>query len=429
MIKRYTRPEMGAVWTDQNRFRSWLKVELAVLQARTEAGDIPQSAYDNIKAEADFSVERISEIEAETRHDIIAFITNIGEHIGENSRYFHQGLTSSDDLDTALALQLVKASNILIAGMDKLLEALAVQAKRYKTTHIAGRTHGVHAEPTTFGLKLAGFYAELLRGKARFQRASEEMKYGKISGSVGTYSLLKPEIEARVMEILELKPDPVSSQIVQRDRHAHFLATIAVIGGTLERLALEIRHLSRTEVSEALEPFGKKQRGSSAMPHKKNPIICENLCGLARILRANSTAAMENQALWHERDISHSSVERIILPDSTILLDYMLDRAHFVIEGMSVHPENMARNLKITGGLIYSYSILNLLLEKGLERDTAYRLVQKCAMKSRDEGQPFMEVLKRDAEISALVSPEEIESCFKTEVKHLDEIFNRLGLS
>ncbi len=429
MIKRYTRPEIGAVWTDENKYKCWLKVETAVLQARADSGEIPAGVPDEVRRDAAFSVERIEEIEAETRHDVIAFITNIGEHIGKNSQYFHQGLTSSDVLDTALALQIQEASKIISQGIENLLSVLAVQAKKYKNTPIAGRTHGVHAEPTTFGLKLAGFYAELSRDYERFKTAVEDIRFGKISGAVGTYSLLNPSIEAKVMESLDLMPDPVSTQIVQRDRHAYYMATLAVIGGTLERLALEIRHLSRTELTEALEPFGKKQRGSSAMPHKKNPVICENICGCARLIRANSMAAMENQALWHERDISHSSVERIILPDSTILLDYMLDRAAFVVKDMTVYPENMLKNLQISGGLIYSQSVLNLILNKGFDRDTAYRMVQKCAMKSRDEGLPFEEVLKKDEEIMEIASESEISKCFTKAVEYVDTVFSKLGLT
>ena len=429
MIKRYTRPEIGNIWTEENRYRNWLKVEIAVLQARAESGDIPAVVPDEVRRDADFSVERIEAIEAETRHDVIAFITNIGEHIGKNSQYFHQGLTSSDVVDTALALQIQEASKILLSGIEKLINILADQAKKYKDTPIAGRTHGVHAEPTTFGLKLAGFYAELSRDFDRFKAAVEDIRFGQISGAVGTYSLLDPSIENRVMELLGLKPDPISTQIVQRDRHAYYMTTLAVIAGTIERIALEIRHLSRTEMTEALEPFGKKQRGSSAMPHKKNPIVSENLCGCARILRANSMAALENQALWHERDISHSSVERIILPDSTILLDYMLDRTAFVIQGMTVFPDNMMKNLQITGGLIYSQSVLNMILDKGFDRDTAYRMVQKCAMKSRDEGIPFEEVLKNDKDIMEIASAKEIKKCFTKAVEYVDTVFKRLGLT
>jgi len=428
MIERYTRPEIGAVWTDENRYKNWLKVELAVLRARGELGEIPSSVYSEVESKAQFSVARINEIEAETRHDVIAFISNIGEFIGENSRYFHQGLTSSDVLDTALALQIREASSIIKDGIIKLRGTLAEKALEYKDTAIAGRTHGVHAEPTTFGLKLAGFYEELRRDLERFKIAVDGIMYGKISSAVGTYSLLGPEVEELVMGYLDLKPDPVSTQIVQRDRHAYFLATIAVVGGTLDRLALEIRHLSRTELSEVLEPFGKKQRGSSAMPHKKNPVLCENVCGLARILRTNAIAAMENQALWHERDISHSSVERIILPDSTILLDYMLDRMNFVIDGMVVFPENMKKNLSSSWGLIYSQSVLNLLLDSGLDRDTAYLMVQRCAMIARNENRQFVEVLVGDKEIINLITEESIRNCFSKKPEHIDKIFKRLGL-
>ena len=428
MIKRYSRGIITSIWSDENRFRNWLKVEMAVLQARAEAGEIPYNDFSDIQEKAAFSVKRIQELEADMHHDVVAFITDVGEHIGEGSKYFHQGLTSSDVLDTALALQLMEASNIIIEGLKNLRGILAYKAREYKHTPIAGRTHGVHAEITTFGLKLAGFYAEFSRGKERFETAAREVEYGKISGAVGTYSYLDPQIESRVMVILGLKPDPISTQIVQRDRHAAYLSAVALLGGTLERLALEIRHLARTEVGELLEPFASKQRGSSAMPHKKNPIICERICGLSRILRANALAAMENQALWHERDISHSSVERVIFPDSTILLDYMLERISHVIDGMSVFPDKMMRNIEITQGLIYSQKVLNALLDKGCERDEAYQWVQKCAMKARNEQMLFKEALKSDETISNILSHQEIEYCFRPELNHVDTIFERLGI-
>ena len=428
MIKRYSRGEISSVWSEENRFRNWLKVEMAVIQARSEEGVVSYNAFEEIQGKASFSVKRINELEAELHHDVIAFTTNVGEHIGDNSRYFHQGLTSSDVLDTALALQLIEASRIIAEGLKKLKIILAEEAIHYKYSPIPGRTHGVHAEPMTFGLKLAGFYAELTRDIERFKTAVRGVEYGKISGAVGTYPYLSPQIEARVMEILGLKPDPISTQIVQRDRHAYYLATIAVIGGTLERLALEIRHLSRTEVGELLEPFGIKQRGSSAMPHKKNPIICERICGLARILRANALAGMENQALWHERDISHSSVERIILPDSTILLDYILDRMCYVVSEMAVFPDKMSDNLNITNGLIHSQAVLNALLDKGIDRDTAYKLVQKCAMEARNQGISLSQKLKSNEIICNILSMQEIEACFQVKLGSVEEVFKRLGL-
>jgi len=403
-------------------------VEMAVIQARSEEGVVSYNAFEEIQEKVSFSVKRINELEAELHHDVIAFITNVGEHIGDNSRYFHQGLTSSDVLDTALALQLREASRIIAEGLKKLKVILAEGAIHYKYSPIPGRTHGVHAEPMTFGLKLAAFYAEMTRNIERFKTAVRGVEYGKISGAVGTYPYLSPQIEARVMEILGLKPDPISTQIVQRDRHAYYLATIAVIGGTLERLALEIRHLSRTEVGELLEPFGIKQRGSSAMPHKKNPIICERICGLARILRANALAGMENQALWHERDISHSSVERIILPDSTILLDYILDRMCYVVSEMVVFPDKMSDNLNITNGLIYSQAVLNALLDKGIDRDTAYKLVQKCAMEARNQGISLSQKLKSNEIICNILSMQEIEACFQVNLGSVEEVFKRLGL-
>ena len=429
MIQRYTREEISKVWSDENKYKTWLMVETAVLQAREEAGLIPAGVTATVREKTGFSVARIDEIEAELHHDVIAFITNIGEYIGDNSQYFHQGLTSSDVLDTALALQIKEASAVINNGLNRFSNILAEKAIQYKETACIGRTHGVHAEPTTFGLKLAGFYAELQRGIERFNRAVEEAGYGKISGAVGTYSLLAPEIESRVMEILGLKPDPISTQIVQRDRHAYYLSAVAIIGGTLERIALEIRHLSRTEVREAEEPFGKKQRGSSAMPHKKNPIICENICGLARILRSNSLAGMENQALWHERDISHSSVERVVFPDSTILLDYMLFRLSKVIDGLTVYPENMQKNLDLTGGTIYSQNILNALLDTGFGRDDAYKLVQNCAMESINSNIYFKKVLIDNEDIRKALTPQKIEDCFKVSLKHVNTVFERLGLN
>ena len=428
MIQRYSLPEISSVWSEENKFANWLKVEIAVLRARAETGEIPSPVPDEVERTAAFTIERIDELEKEFHHDVVAFITNVGENIGENARYFHQGLTSSDVLDTALALQLKQSSEILLHSIDRLLEPLAKQARKYKNALIAGRTHGVHAEPTTFGLKLAGFHAELKRGKERLEYAANQVRVGKISGAVGTYPLLGPEIEVRVMKLLGLEPDPVSNQIVQRDRHAFYMSTLAVIGGTLERIALEIRHLSRTEVGEVLEPFGKKQRGSSAMPHKKNPITCERICGLARILRANAMAAMENQALWHERDISHSSVERIILPDSAILLDYMLDRTKFVVEGMSVHTEAMWHNLGITGGLIFSQRALNILLDKGFSREKAYLIVQRCAQEARKKSIPLSQAIEEDVEAGEMLSTSEIEEAFEADLPHVDTIFERLDL-
>ncbi|MBC8204009.1 adenylosuccinate lyase [bacterium] len=428
MIPRYSPPEIAGIWSEENKFAAWLKVETAALRARAEAGEIPPEVPDEVERSAKFSIERIDELEREFHHDVVAFITNVGEHIGDNSQYFHQGMTSSDVLDTALALQLKQASQLILGKIDYLLKVLKTQAVKYKHVQTAGRTHGVHAETTTFGLKLANFYAEVYRGRGRFTEAASQVEIGKLSGAVGTYPLMPPSIEKRTMEILGLQPDTISNQIVQRDRHAFYLAAIAVLGGTLERIALEIRHLSRTEVGEALEPFGKKQRGSSAMPHKKNPITCERICGLARILRADALAGMENQALWHERDISHSSVERVILPDSTILIYYMLDRTIYVLEGMAVFPEKMADNLEITGGLIHSQKILNLLLDKGFTRDSAYNIVQRCAMAARERGLSFSQSLEEDDEAKKMISSEDIQRAFKADLPHVNEIFRRLGL-
>lgn len=428
MIKRYTRPEMGQLWTQENRYRKWLQVELAVCEVRAERGEIPWEDWLVIKEKANFDPNRIEEIEEITKHDVIAFITNVAEYVGPPSRFIHEGLTSSDVLDTSLALLLVEASDILLKDIDRLMEALKKQAFRWKDLIMIGRSHGVHAEPITLGLKFALWYEEMKRNRERLLKARETVRVGKISGAVGTYANIDPEIEKAVCEKLGLKPDPISTQIVQRDRHAEFFTTLAVIGCTIEKIAVEIRHLQRTEVREAEEYFAPGQKGSSAMPHKRNPIGCENLSGLARVLRANALAAMENVALWHERDISHSSVERIIAPDSTILLDYMLNRLTGIIEKLTVYPENIQRNLALTGGLFNSQRVMLALTQKGLSRNEAYELVQRNAMKVWEQGGHLKERLMADTEVMRYLTKDELEELFDLRfyVRHVDTIFKRV---
>jgi len=428
MIHRYTRPRMGALWKDRAKYQAWLEVELAVAEAMAEAGLIPVEAVAEVKAKARFSVKRIEEIEAETKHDVIAFLTNIEENVGPASRFLHLGMTSSDVLDTANALLLRKAADILIEDADLLLAALKKRAFEHKDTVMIGRSHGVHAEPITFGLKLAVFHAEMGRNRDRLVRARENIAYGKISGAVGTFANIHPDIEAGACAKLGLKPAPISTQIIQRDRYAEYFTTLAVAAATLEKMAVEIRHLQRTEVLEAEEPFGEKQKGSSAMPHKRNPVGSENIAGLARVVRANALAALENVALWHERDISHSSVERIIAPDSTILLDYMLARMTGIIDRLVVYPERMKANLDRTGGLFFSQQVLLALTRKGLIRDQAYRLVQRNAMRVWREGLDFQSLLLQDKDIRKHLDEKEIQGIFDLNhhLKHVDVIFNRV---
>ncbi len=428
MIERYTRPEMGRIWTLENKYRKWLDVELAVCEARAERGEIPPEAMETIRKKAAFSVERIDAIEKETHHDVIAFLTCVAEHVGPDSRFIHEGLTSSDVLDTANALLFMEASDLLLEDLDRLLAVLKRRAFEFKDTVMMGRSHGIHAEPITFGLKWALWYAEMQRNRLRLEHARETMRVGKISGAVGTYANIDPEIEKRVCETLGLKPAPVSTQVIQRDRYAEYFTTLAIIGATVEKIAVEIRHLQRTEVREAEEYFAPGQKGSSAMPHKRNPIASENLSGLARILRANALAALENVALWHERDISHSSVERIIGPDSTIVLDYMLNRLTGVLDKLVVYPENMKRNMEITGGLLYSQRVLLALVAKGLTREEAYRRVQRNAMKVWQEGGHLKEALRNDPDVTALLSDEELEELFdlRYHLKHVDTIFRQV---
>ncbi|HEX4997885.1 MAG TPA: adenylosuccinate lyase [Terriglobia bacterium] len=428
MIKRYTRPEMGRIWQDRNRYQRWLDVELAVTATLAEDGVVPADAAAEIKAKADFSVERIDEIEAEVKHDVIAFTTSVAEHVGPASRYFHYGLTSSDVVDTAMALQVAEASAIIFKGLDRLIDVLKRRAMEFKTTVAVGRTHGVHAEPTTFGLKLALWYEEARRGHDRFREAAETMRVGKLSGAVGTFAHLSPEIEARALARLNLEPARVATQVVQRDRHAHYITTLALIGATLEKIAVEVRSLQRTEVREAEEYFSPKQKGSSAMPHKRNPVTAEQISGLARVLRSNALAAMENVALWHERDISHSSVERVIFPDSTILADYLLDRTATLVEKLVVYPERMLKNVELTGGLIYSGELLLALVAKGITREEAYRWVQRNAMSVWDNGGSLREKISADADIARALTPAEIAKVFDSErlLANVDRIFERV---
>ena len=428
MIERYTRPEMGRIWTLENKYRKWLEVELTVCEALAEANAIPAEELQEIIDKADFDLDRIAAIEEETHHDVIAFLTSVAEFVGPASRFIHQGLTSSDVLDTAMAMLLTEAADLLLQDMDKLLAVLKRRAFEFKDTVMIGRSHGIHAEPITFGLKFALWYSEMGRNRDRLIHARESIRVGKISGAVGTNANIDPAVEQRVCEKLGLQAAPASSQIIQRDRYAELFTTLAIIGCSIEKIAIEIRHLQRTEVREAEEYFAAGQKGSSAMPHKRNPISSENLSGLARVLRGNALAAMENVPLWHERDISHSSVERIIGPDSTILLDYMLARLTRVLDKLVAYPENMLRNLDLTGGLFFSQQVLLALTEKGLSREEAYRLVQKDAMRVWEEGGQLKDVLGKDPEVSRHLSPEEIEGIFDLgyHLKHVETIFGKV---
>jgi adenylosuccinate lyase len=412
MIERYTLPEMTLLWSDQNKFATWLKIELVVCEIKAARGEIPQESLTNIKRKAAFDILRIAQIEAEVNHDVIAFLTNIAENVGPDSKFIHAGLTSSDILDTALGL-LMRQSGILIGKkLKSITNLLRDMAPRHKSTLCIGRTHGVHAEPTVFGLKLALWYSEFMRDAKRLEDVIEEISVGKLSGAVGNFAHIDPRIEAMVCRRLGLKPAAVSTQVIQRDRHAHFLAVIAIIGGTVEKIATEIRNLQRTEILEIEEGFGRRQKGSSAMPHKRNPITCERLAGLARVLRANALAAMENMPLWHERDITHSSVERIIIPDSTILLHYMLDRLRNILSNLVINADNMKRNLETTRGLIFSQRLLLALTEKMPTREEAYKIVQDLAMKSWREGLDFRGLARSSPTIKKYLRSREIESLF-----------------
>jgi len=428
MISRYTRPEMGRIWESENLYAKWLEVEIAACEAMAQEDLIPEEALENIKKKAAFSVGRILEIEEETKHDVIAFLTNVEEHVGPDSRYIHLGLTSSDILDTSFALLLKQAMDIIAQDLQELMDVIRIRAMEHKYTVMIGRSHGIHAEPTTFGLKLAVWYSEMKRNLKRLVEARDVISYGKLSGAVGTFANTSPKIEALVCKKLGLRPEEISTQIIQRDRHAQYFSSLAILAGTLEKIAVEIRHLQRTEVLEVEEPFAKGQKGSSAMPHKKNPIGCENISGLARLVRSNSLAAMENMPLWHERDISHSSVERVIAPDSTILIDYMLHRLTGILRGLVVHADRMDENLKKMKGLIFSQQLLLRLAGKGLERQAAYVMVQRNAMKVWETGQEFKDLIMKDQGIGGYLSKTEIEEIFDLDyhVKHVDDIYERV---
>jgi len=431
MIGRYSRPEMAEIWSEEHKLRTWLKVEVLACEAWARLGKIPAEAVEVIKKKADFSPERVAEIEEVTRHDVIAFLTAVGERVGPESRFIHFGLTSSDMLDTALSVNLCEASDIIIEDLRKLMGVLKRRAVEHKDTVMIGRSHGVHAEPITFGLKMALWYTETARNLERMQRAKETVCFGKISGAVGTFANLDPAVEQYVCAKLGLRPAPVSTQIIQRDRHAEFLTTLAIVASSLDKFATEIRHLQRTQVLEAEEFFEKGQKGSSAMPHKRNPIRSENVSGLARVVRANAMAALENIALWHERDISHSSAERVIIPDSCILVDFMLARLTGVVDKLLVYPENMKNNLQITKGMISSESILLELVQKGLTREEAYKLVQRNAMKVWEDGADFREALLKDPEVASRLTEQELESCFDLghHLRFVDEIFQRADIT
>jgi len=432
MIPRYSRPEMDALWTHERRYQTWISVELAAGRAMAEAGLVPVNAIEECAAKAGtFTAEdalRIDEIEKVTRHDVIAFLTFMEERIGPSARHLHFGMTSSDVLDSSLAILLRDAADLIIAGIDLARTAVIKRALEFKNTPCIGRSHGIHAEPTTFGWKLIVWVDELGRARSRMTRARDVICVGKLSGAVGTFAHLDPAIEERTMSLLRLSAAPASTQIIQRDRHAEYFTAMAVVGSSLEKFATEVRHLQRTEVREAEEPFGKGQKGSSAMPHKRNPILSENLSGLARLLRGYALSAMEDVALWHERDISHSSVERVIGPDATVTLDFMLHRFAGMMEGLKVYPARMLENLEATKGLVFSQPVLLQLIEKGMERQQAYVVVQRNAMKVWDEGKDFRTLLAADPDVQSLLLPNELEECFdlQHELRHVDTVFNRV---
>ncbi|MDZ4132295.1 MAG: adenylosuccinate lyase [Dethiobacteria bacterium] len=430
MIERYTRPQMGAIWSLENRYRKFLDVEILASEAWAELGIVPLEAAALIAAKASFKVERINELEKETRHDVVAFTRCVAESLGEESRYFHYGLTSYDVVDTALSVMLVEAAALIRSGLQDLEEALKVQAMRHKDTATVGRTHGVHAEPTSLGLKFALWLAEVRRDLDRLDRATDAVRVGKLSGAVGNFAHIDPFIEEYVCEKLGLEAAPVSTQVIQRDRHAEFLSVLAIIGATLEKIALEIRNLQRTETRELEEPFYSGQKGSSSMPHKRNPVTCEQICGLARLLRGYAVSAFENVALWHERDISHSSVERVILPDSTIITDHMVQQMIRVVRELNVYPQQLLHNLELTGGLIYSQRVLLELVESGLSREEAYDLVQRCAMESWERGISFKDLLAAEEIVTQRLNKEKLDDCFNPSyyLRRVDYIYKRLGI-
>ncbi|HIE64268.1 MAG: adenylosuccinate lyase [Nitrospira sp.] len=428
MIDRYSRPRMSAIWASANKYEMWLKVELLACEAMVREGEVPESAFNVIRSKARIDPDRIDALEKVVKHDVIAFLSSITEKVGEEGRFLHMGMTSSDVLDTALALQMREAADLLIEDLVSLLELLKEKAVQYKETIMIGRSHGIHGEPVTFGLKIAIWYAEMERNLVRMREAREIISFGKISGAMGTYAHLSPSVEDYVCGKLGLKPEPVSNQIVQRDRHAQYLQALALIAASLEKFSVEIRHLQRTEVLEAEEPFETGQKGSSAMPHKRNPVGSENICGLARVIRSNASAALEDIPLWHERDISHSSVERIILPDSTVLLDYMLVRFTKIMRGLVVYPDRMRQNLERTGGTLFSQKVLICLIKKGMEREEAYEMVQRTAMSVYEKGGSFKESLKKDHKLSSYLSAKEVDACFdpKQYLLHIDRVYKRV---
>src|SRR5687767_7196942 len=428
MIQRYTNPEMGRIWSDQRRYETWLQVEIAAAEAMARAGIVPADAARDIRDRGAFDIARIEEIEQVTQHDVIAFTTSVAEHVGPSARWLHFGMTSSDVIDTAQALQMREACDVILKGLDDLMRPVHTRAEEHRRTPMIGRTHGVHAEPMTFGLKLALWYAELTRDVARMRRAREVISVGKLSGAVGTFAHLPPAVEDDACRALGLQPAPVSSQVIQRDRHAELLSALAITASSLEKFALEIRGLQKTEIGEVEEPFAKGQKGSSAMPHKRNPIGCEQIVGLARLLRANAGAGFENNALWHERDISHSSVERVILPDSFIALDHMLRRFTRIVSGMVVYPERMRENLELSRGVVFSGTVLLELARRGVSREQAYELVQRNAMRAFHEQRPFKDLLLADGDVTKVLPAQEIERAFDLDdqLKHVDVIFDRV---
>lgn len=430
MIERYSRKEMTAIWTEQNQFQSWLEVELAVCKAWSELGHIPKEDVDLLYKNASFDIDRIKEIEETTRHDVVAFTRAVSETLGPEKKWIHFGLTSTDVVDTALGLRLKQANSIIRKGIDRMLEVLATKAKEYKYTVMMGRTHGIHAEPTTFGLKCALWYAEMLRNKERFEIAARDIEFGKLSGAVGTFANIPPQIELIVCDLLGLNPAPISTQTLQRDRHAAYMSTLALIGSSLEKMAVEIRHLQKSETREVEERFMAGQKGSSAMPHKRNPIGSENITGCARVLRGYMVTAFENIPLWHERDISHSGAERIIIPDGTILLDYMLDRFARIVENLVVFPENMLENIQKTHGLVFSQRLLLKIIDKGVSREESYDIVQPLAMKAWETRKPLRELVEKDANITKYLNSDEIADAFDLNhhTSQVDVLFARVGL-
>jgi len=430
MIERYTLSKMGVIWSEKHKMEIMLKIEILACEALVKLGQIPKPAMEKIRHNAKFDIDEVKKIEERTKHDVVAFINNVGQSLGNEAQYLHKGLTSSDLLDTALSVQCVEASDILINDCKKMITVLRQQAKKYKDTPCIARTHGIHAEPMSFGLKLAVWFDEMQRNLERLEQAREVMRYGKLSGAVGTYANIDPSVEQYVCEKLSLKPINIATQIIQRDHHAQLMCTLAIVGTSLDKIATEIRLLQKTEVLEVEEPFFKGQIGSSAMPHKRNPITCERICGLARILRANAMVALENVPLWHERDISHSSAERVIIPDSTIALNYMFHKIIPIIDDLLVYPKNMIASLSKTRGLIYSQRVLLELMKKGLKRELAYEIIQRCAMQVWQETSDFKEVLNRDRNVRKYLKPAEIDGCIdiKYYTRHVDLVFKRAGI-